>query len=98
MDDQIVRLDKIKYEKDSFLTDLNLWGVRPLITMINAAILNLDEPGEPDHDTLLMLNLIGERLQDLATTINRLSEEERIIEHSSKEAFGHDPESQDPKA
>ncbi|MBN1843062.1 MAG: hypothetical protein JW883_12390 [Deltaproteobacteria bacterium] len=98
MDDQIMRLDEISHEGNTdVLTGLNLWGIRPLIPMVNAAILNLDVPREPDQDTLLMLNLIGERLQDLATTINRLIDE-KSIEHLNKEASESDPESQTPEA
>jgi|GEM_PF-3806073 len=76
MDDQIMRLDEISHKGNTdVLTELNLWGIRPLIPMINAAILTLDGPGEPCQNTILMLNLIGERLQDLAATINRLIDE-----------------------
>ena len=65
----IVRLDEIVWDRGvpNTLLYLDLWGVKPLIPMIEAALLEVDDG--PGH---FLINEIGTKVQDLSTALNRL--------------------------
>ena len=65
----IVRLDEIEWDRGvpNTLLYLDLWGVKPLIPMIEAALLEVDDG--PGH---FLINEIGTKVQDLSTALNRL--------------------------
>ena len=66
----IIRIDGIQWDMGvpNTLGELDLWGVKPLIPMIEAALLEVDE--EPGH---FLINEIGVKVQDVSTAINRLA-------------------------
>ena len=66
---EIVRLDEIEWDGNvpDTLLYLDLWGVKPLIPMIEAALLEVDDG--PNH---FLINEIGVKVQDLSTALNRL--------------------------
>lgn len=70
MGTSIMRLDEVEWDRGvpNTLDALNMWGVKPLILLIEAALAEVDE--EPGH---FLVNEIGQKAQDLSTVINKLA-------------------------
>ena len=65
----IMRLDDVQWDGvPNTLETLDLWGVKPLVHMVESVLLEVDE--EPGH---FLINEIGAKVQDLSTAINRLA-------------------------